>query len=92
MMPFAVLLQWAFRRFWSSLLLLLLLPAVVDLSLAQQFQYKHGILHFDSMSKQAYWAIFYNKPVPADFEDLIMPPDYTLNLQGGREKLERIFD
>lgn len=92
MMPFAVLLQWAFRRFWPSLLLLLLLPAVVDLSLAQQFQYKHGILHFDSMSKQAYWAIFYNKPVPADFEDLIMPPDYTLNLQGGREKLERIFD
>jgi hypothetical protein len=89
--PFAVFLNWAFSHVGRLIPTALVLALLIDLSLAQQFQYKHGIIHFDAMTKRAYWAMFYGK-VPDGLEEMLQHPNYRLNLKGGREEVETIFD
>ncbi len=90
--PFTAFLQWAFSHAGRLITTALLLALLVDFSLAQQFQYKHGIIHYDAMTKKAYWAMFYGK-VPDGLDAMLQSPNYRLNLLGEREKeVETIFD
>lgn len=86
--PLAVFLARVWQKRWQMAAALLLCAGLVELSMKQQQQYRLGILHYDAMTRKAYWAIFYNRPVPADFESLIQPPNYAGNKAGKREKVD----
>ncbi len=45
------------------------------LNLNQTGQYQGGLLHWDSMTKKAYWAIFFKSNPPKDFDKMLSPTD-----------------
>jgi hypothetical protein len=63
---------------------MLLLAALISLNLFQTRQYYKGVIHWDSMSKKAYWNTYFRtRPAPNLYE-VIEPPDYSAALQGDR--------
>ncbi len=48
----------------------------IFLNLYQTVQYKHGVIHYDSMTKNAYTAVFLKGSKPDNFSSLICHPDY----------------
>lgn len=54
----------------------------IALNLFQTFQYKRGKLHYDSMTKDLYWAIFLRWEYPKNGDALLKAPDYDKALKG----------
>ncbi len=52
--------------------LLLLIPY----NLFQTYQYTKAIIHWDSMTKEAYWAVFGSTERPLKYEKMLVTPDY----------------
>ena len=50
-----------------------LLLFFIFLNLFQIKQYINGAIHWDRMSKDAYWAVFLKKETPDNFQDLLEP-------------------
>ena len=46
------------KKRWVKLLLWSFISLTALLNLIQTYQYAHGIIHMDSMNKQAYWKVF----------------------------------
>ena len=63
----------------ASLSLVVLL---ISLNLFQVFQYRHRIIHYDSMTKKAYWSVFLKKRHPANFYQMLEKPDYQKARKG----------
>lgn len=62
----------------------LILLALVYFSQFQNEQYRTGAIHWDSMSKEAYWANFGKLTPVANFNELLDPIDYEKARQGER--------
>jgi hypothetical protein len=58
---------------------------LVCLNLFQAEQYWRGIIHWDSMTRDAYWSVFLRGGVPANYADLLSPPDYVKAAGGEHE-------
>ena len=52
------------------------------LNLFQTYQYRKGIIHYDSMTKEAYWGVFLKKHHPHDYYQLLEKPDYQKARKG----------
>jgi len=52
------------------------------LNLFQTYQYRRGVIHYDSMTKKAYWEVFLKKQHPYYFYELLEKPDYSKARQG----------
>jgi hypothetical protein len=52
--------------------------------LFKNWQYKKGMIHYDGMTKQAYWSIFLNTELPQGYYDMIKSPDYEQAKKGNR--------
>lgn len=67
-------------------LLKIALPVLVSLliffNLFQIKQYRSFCIHWDSMSKEAYWSSFGKLRVPSEFEGLLEHPDYDKARKG----------
>ncbi len=50
----------------------------------QTYQYRKGIIHYDSMSWELYKATFLNPTYPANYDKLVDPPNYDAAKQGVR--------
>ncbi len=93
MIPFAAILHALWKGNW-----LVKIPAVLvilfclTLSWHQNWQYKVGLIHYDSMSKKAYQASFFKSHYPDGYDDMIITPQYSKLHKGGREEVETIFD
>jgi hypothetical protein len=80
--PFMALGLALFLRKISSGFWLLRIPIagvlafLVILNLNQIYQYSIGMMHWDSMTKEAYWGIFNKDLPPSNFQDLLEHPDY----------------
>jgi hypothetical protein len=71
------------RRRWMSIPVMTLWGLLVVFGLLKNFQFKKGILHFDSMSGKMYWAAFYSKDVPTpDYYNYLKTPDYDAAKKG----------
>ncbi len=82
--PFAAFTVWALQRIkiiFSSALILL-----ISLSIFQTLQYTYGIIHYDSMTKKAYWAVFGKMYHPKNLNNLLKAPDYKAALKGGHKE------
>ncbi|MBN1184482.1 MAG: hypothetical protein JXB49_19475 [Bacteroidales bacterium] len=55
---------------------LLMIVFFIYLNFFQTRQYKIAHLHWDSMTKEAYWAIFLKHSTPANYGELLKQPDY----------------
>lgn len=51
----------------------------------QMNQYRISLLHWDSMTKEAYWGIWGKKTWPEGYDKMIKVPDYDKALKGEKE-------
>lgn len=71
--------RWVFRTSYIVLIFLLM-----GLNLFQVQQYRSGLIHYDAMSKEAYWNSYRHLKFPPGFDDTLDPPDYKAALKGDR--------
>ncbi len=81
----AIPLAASLHRLWSlgwlaRIPLLLVLVFFVHLNLYQTWQYKVSVIHWDGMTKEAYWHVFMRKAYPS--EEMIDRPDYEAAKKG----------
>ena len=50
------------------------------------WQYKQSMLHWDSMTKEAYQSIFFKTSWPENYAELIEAPDYEAAQKGMRDQ------
>lgn len=85
--PLGASLTWLLQKqLWIKAFLGILLVALLSLNQFQMAQYRTSLLHWDSMTKEAYMAIFLRKNTPKGFDQMIKKPDYEQALLGEREK------
>ncbi|MDP3463080.1 MAG: hypothetical protein Q8S18_09850 [Bacteroidales bacterium] len=70
------------RSVWLRRALYLVFIFMMMLNFLQTYQYKKGIVHYDSMSKASYWYSFGKLKVDAAYWDLLEPVDYKLLIEG----------
>jgi len=85
--PMAALFRWAFQRNWEAIGGILIIAFLcIRLNLFQSMQYRQGMLHWDSMSKELYKATFLKDEYIKDKDKLVEPPDYDAAKKGLPEK------
>jgi len=76
--PLAALINMIFERFsWHRIVLGILIILLFILNIVQTFQYRYTIIHWDSMTKQAYWHVFLKLDKPKDIKMYLEEPDYS---------------
>ncbi len=84
--PLGAVLTWVFRKkVWIKAVLVFLLVFLTWLNQFQMRQYRTSLLHWDSMSFPAYRTIFGTMRWPANYHELLDPPDYQAALRGEKE-------
>ncbi|MCK4699417.1 MAG: hypothetical protein KAT38_03765, partial [Bacteroidales bacterium] len=63
------------RRIMRSVFIIIF-GFLVWINLFQMRQYRISLLHWDSMSKKAYWGIFLKGSFPDKYQEMLDPPDY----------------
>ncbi|HSH20231.1 MAG TPA: hypothetical protein VLA03_07245 [Draconibacterium sp.] len=63
----------------------LLFIGLIWLNQFQMNQYRTSLLHWDSMTEEAYWGIFGKKTWPEGYDKMIKVPDYEKALKGEKE-------
>ena len=85
-LPMAAFFEWTrSKKIWIKGTAAILLVGFIFLNQFQMSQYRTSLLHWDSMTKEAYWGIFGKKNWPANYDKMIKIPDYEKALQGERE-------
>ncbi|HZL12009.1 MAG TPA: hypothetical protein VFC65_18655 [Prolixibacteraceae bacterium] len=84
--PLAAFLDWiSHQRIVFKGLTGVLLIFFIWLNLFQTTQYRGSLLHYDSMSKRAYWAIWGSTDWPENYSKLIVPTDAEKARRGETE-------
>jgi hypothetical protein len=89
--PLAYMIQWLFEERKSRIVkstCYILIAFFCGLNIFQSNLYKHGIISFDGMTKEAYWFTFlkknYSKEDLLYLKTLVKHPDYNAMRQGKR--------
>ena len=83
--PMAAFIAWiGSRTVKLKIPLVCIAVAFSGLSFFHNLQYKHGAIHWDSMTRAAYFKSFGHLSQPANFENLLQEPDYAAAKQGDR--------
>jgi hypothetical protein len=70
---------------WSKISMSVVFVFFIYLNIYQMGQYRTSLLHWDSMTKQAYWEIMFKTQWPADYAQKIKTPDYEKAIKGEKE-------
>lgn len=83
--PMAAFIQWLLQKGkLAGSIITIVVILFCGHNIFQMFQKKHTAIHWDSMTKEAYWDSFGRiKPSP-DFDDKLQHPDYSGALKGKR--------
>lgn len=73
------------QKSWLKAIATVVLAGMIFLNQFQMTQYRTSLLHWDSMTKKAYWGIFLKKSWPQDYDKMIKIPDYDKALKGEKE-------
>lgn len=73
------------RKWYLKLLTAVLAGFFMYVSMFQTWQYRSGLLHWDSLTKEAYWSMFLKKSYPPNFDKMLKSPDYESALERGEE-------
>lgn len=84
--PLAALFKWLFyQTFWKKAVGFAAIFLCVMISIMHTAQYYYGAIHWDSMTREAYWhSVGRLRPGP-QFHQLIKAPDYEKALKGEEE-------
>jgi hypothetical protein len=83
--PLAAFIDWLFRqRFFVLVPLLGAMLFLLFLNIYQSRQYYFGSIHWDSMTREAYFDSFLRLKPSNDFQNLLDHPDYQAALEGER--------
>lgn len=83
--PLAAWIEWVgSRKLVLRVILLLLLAAVSALSAFHNVRYIYGSIHWDSMTKEAYFDSFFRSHPSEKFASLLQEPDYEAARNGIR--------
>ena len=63
-------------RFFIKIPVVLVISFFIFLNFFNSRQYKIAHIHWDSMTKEAYWAVFLKHKLPDNYIDLLEEPDY----------------
>ncbi|GAB4294049.1 MAG: hypothetical protein Kow0068_18940 [Marinilabiliales bacterium] len=81
--PFAAFLKWSYeKKTYIKLIITAIIFMLIFFNLFQTKQYYFGAIHWDAMSKEAYWASFGKLHPPKNFHNLLEHPDYEKAKQG----------
>jgi hypothetical protein len=84
--PLAILIQKVFmNNIWMRGSILIVIVGFLLLNQFQMTQYRTSLLHWDSMTKEAYWGIFGRITFPENYAQMIKVPDYEKALKGENE-------
>jgi len=61
--PLALLIQHSFQNFKWLIPMMLLLVVLCELNRAMIWEYRNGIIHWDSMNKELYWKSIEKLPM-----------------------------
>ena len=86
--PLACVVDFFNQRRFTSLIGLLVLEIIISLNLFQIWQYKKGLIHYDAMTKEAYWSVFLSSSYPSNWAELINDPDYERAKLGEKENVD----
>lgn len=84
-LPLAAFIAWAIKILWRRATFLGIGAFFIYLNGFQTWQYKKPIIHWDSMTKEAYWAIFLKKNYPEGYDKMLKSPDYEKAKKGEEE-------
>lgn len=85
-LPLAAFLQKIWEsKIWLKMVTVLILAGFLWLNQFQMKQYRTSLLHWDSMTKEAYFGIFGKKTWPEGYDKMIKVPDYEKALKGEKE-------
>lgn len=74
------------KNFLKILLLAIVFSIFIKVNHFQTWQYYYKtLIHWDSMTKEAYWAVFMKEDFPDNYQELIQLPDYDNALKGKKE-------
>ncbi len=72
-------------KIWLQTAVAIVFAGLIWLNQFQMNQYRTSLLHWDSMTKEAYWGIFGKKTWPEGYDKMIKVPDYEKALRGEKE-------
>lgn len=84
-LPLAALINAIRQNKFVMMFSILLLIGFIWLNQFQMSQYRTSLLHWDSMTKEAYFGIFGKKQQPEGYNQMIQAPDYEKALKGENE-------
>lgn len=73
------------RSLWRIAIMTVVIGLFTHVSLVQTEQYRITLIHWDSMTKDAYWGVFLKDQFPENYADLLQAPDYEAAKQGKDE-------
>lgn len=84
--PLAAFFAWMSKRLrYGGIVSITFIAVFVSLNIFQTRQYKSSLLHWDSTTWPLYKAVFLSKKWPANYEELLSPPDYEAAKKGERD-------
>jgi hypothetical protein len=81
-LPLAALLHWISGRKWMQMAAGVFICCCIVLNIFQSIQYQNAIIHYDSMTKEAWLDVFGKMDRPPD--SALQPPDYEAAKKGER--------
>jgi len=81
--PLSALILWAGnRKAWVRIILVVLAALLIHLNYRQSYQSAKGYIHWEGMTRDAYWSAFGNKHPPAVHKYYFVNPDIQDALKG----------
>jgi hypothetical protein len=85
-LPLAFFLQWMMQlNLWKKFVFFNLIVALVLYNFFTTYQAIITVLHWDSMTKESYRAIFMRTKFPNNIQELNKTPDYNAAMKGDRD-------
>jgi hypothetical protein len=81
-LPMACFYQWIFSsQLWKKIVFGLLVALMIAYNLYQTNRYNNNVIHWDSMTKKAFWYSFWKQHMSAEegveYEKMLEAPDYS---------------
>jgi hypothetical protein len=67
---------------WIRIIFSIIIFLLVCLNLFQTWQYKNGLIHYDDMTRAAYFKGFFQTKPSAEWQDLLRPYDWERRIKG----------
>ena len=83
--PLAAFIDYFYAVMKKRAVVLIIASLFIFHGVFQTFQYYYGAIHWDSMTKEAYWDSFGHLHPSAKFQSLLKAPDYEKAMKGERD-------